>query len=206
MMTRKALGLVTALWFLTTATALAQATGTPSFNAPYRAFSKSEFGATISFPTDRDFALEGQYRFGYENFDLGLRAGLMQPQGGANAVFVIGGEGRTRVITHTEDFPLDGALIVGVGGQFVSGNSLALIPIGLSLGRRIDPPDTQVSIIPYVQPTLFIRSGGGLGTDALFGFGLGGDFRLSKVFDARVSVGLGDRFVEGIAFSAVWVH
>jgi hypothetical protein len=37
-----------------------------------------------------------------------------------------------------------------------------------------------------------------------FAFGLGADFRLSRLFDARVSVGLGD--IEGISVSAVWVH
>ena len=101
------------------------------------------------------------------------------------------------------NFPLDGALIVGLGGQFVSGSSLGLISGGLSLGRRVDPKDTQVSIVPYAEPTFYISSGAG-NTDTHFALGLGADFRLSKVFDARVSVGLGD--VEGIAFSAVWVH
>jgi len=204
MMKRKTLWLAVALVFGSAEVALAQATGTPSFNAPYRAFSKAEFGGTISFPKGSDFGLEGQYRFGYENFDLGVRAGFVEPGGGLKSIFVIGAEGRTRVITHTENFPLDGALVVGLGGNFVSGSSLALIPVGLSLGRRVNPKDTQISIVPYVEPTLFIRSGGGLGTDALFSFGLGADFRLSKVFDARVSVGLGD--IQGIAFSAVWIH
>ena len=184
-------------------TGMGQTTGTPSFNAPYRAFSKHEFGGTLSFPKNSNLALEGQYRFGYQNFDLGFRGGFLDPGGGLNKVFLIGAEGRSRMITHTENFPLDGAIVVGLAGKFVSGSSIGIISGGLSLGRRIDPKDTQVSIVPYAEPTLYITSGSG-NTDAHIALGLGSDFRLSKVFDVRVSLGLGD--VEGIAFSAVWVH
>jgi hypothetical protein len=182
----------------------AQTTGTPSFNAPYRAFTRHEFGGTLSFPNGYNIGVEGQYRFGYQNFDVGFRGGFLDPDfPGIDNVFVLGAEGRSRMITHTENFPFDGALIVGLAGQFGSGNSLGIVSGGLSLGRRVDPRDTDVSIVPYVEPTIFITSGNGA-TDAHFAFGLGADFRLSRVFDARVSVGLGD--VEGIAFSAVWVH
>jgi hypothetical protein len=179
-----------------------QATGTPSFNAPYRAFSRSEFGGTVSFPRGANFGLEGQYRFGYQNFDVGLRGGLVD-YGGGFTQGVIGAEARGRVLTHTEEFPLDGAVIVGLGGRFSSGASSALITGGLSLGRRIDPKDSQVSIVPYGEPVLFISSGGG-GSSLNFAMGFGADLRLSRVFDLRVSVGLGD--IQGAAFSAVWVH
>jgi hypothetical protein len=181
-----------------------QTTGTPSFNAPYRAFTKHEFGGTLSFPSGGiNYALEGQYRFGYQRFDLGFRGGFMDPGGGSDKVFLLGAEGRSRLITHTENFPLDGALVVGLGGQFVSGGSSVIMSGGLSLGRRIDPKDSEVSIVPYGEPTLYIVSGNG-STEAHFALGLGADFRLSKVFDVRASIGLGD--VEGVAFSAVWVH
>ena len=184
------------------ATAAGQTTGTPSFNAPYRAFTKSEFGATLSFPKGADVAFEGQYRFGYQNFDLGFRGGFLDP-GAGSARTLLGAEGRSRLITHTENFPLDGALVVGLGGNFGSGVSVALMSAGLSLGRRIDPQNSQVSIVPYAEPTMFIASGGG-NTTLNFAFGVGGDFRLSRVFDVRASIGFGD--IEGIAFSAVWVH
>jgi hypothetical protein len=194
---------VVALPLLSSAGALAQTTGTPSFNAPYRAFTKHEFGGTLSFPQGANYALEGQYRFGYQSFDLGFRGGWMDPGGGLDKIFLVGAEGRSRMITHTENFPLDGALVIGLAGQFVSGSSTGVISGGLSLGRRIDPKNSQVSIVPYGEPTLYITSGGG-STDAHFALGIGADFRLSRVFDVRASIGLGD--VEGIAFSAVWVH
>src|SRR5262245_56056821 len=202
-MWRRSLWLAGAVFPLLAMSAMAQTTGTPSFNAPYRAFTKHEFGGTLSFPSNSNLGLEGQYRFGYQNFDLGFRGGFVDPGNGQDKVFLLGAEGRTRVFTHTEDFPVDGALVIGLAGNFVSGASQAIISGGLPLGRRIDPKDTQVSIVPYVEPTLYITSGNG-STDAHFAFGIGADFRLSKVFDARASIGLGD--VEGIAFSAVWVH
>ena len=37
----------------------AQSTGLPSFNAPYRAFQRSEFGGVLSFPNPGGTAFEG---------------------------------------------------------------------------------------------------------------------------------------------------
>ena len=113
-----------------------------------------------------------------------------------------GGEIRERVITHNQDFPLDGALVAGVGAALVSGNSTLFVPVGVSLGRRVDLPRSSISIVPYVQPTAIVISGGG--TNLNFALGLGADFRLSRVFDARFSAGLGD--VHGVSLAAVWVN
>jgi hypothetical protein len=71
------------------------------------------------------------------------------------------------------------------------------------LGRRIDIKNSPVSVVPYAEPVAFLTSGGG-NTQLNFAVGLGGDFRLSKAFDARVGVGLGD--IEGVSVSAIWVH
>jgi len=194
-----------ALWVLASiglvTTAAAQATGMPSYNAPYRAFKSSEIGVSLSFPEGGATGFEGVYRRASGGFDLGFRAGILDPDAG-DAALLLGAEARQRVVTHTEDFPLDGALIVGIGGQFSSGNNFAIIPIGLSLGRRVDPKDSKISIVPYVQPTGTIVAGNG--SDFLFSLGLGADFRLSPKFDARISAGLGD--LEGVSLSAVWVH
>jgi hypothetical protein len=183
--------------------AAAQATGMPTFNAPYRAFQRSELGLLLSFPSGGGTGVEGAYRMASGRLDLGFKVGFFDSPGPGDAVALAGAEARQRVITHTVDFPLDGALILGVGGQFVSGSSRLVIPAGLSLGRRIDPQGSTVSIIPYVQPTLFLLAGD---TDdhVKFTLGLGADFRLSRRFDARLSAGLGDN--EGVSISAVWVH
>jgi hypothetical protein len=181
----------------------AQATGMPSFNAPYRAFNRSEIGVVVSFPDGLGTGIEGAYRMSSGKFDIGFRAGMLDTEGAGDAILLLGAEARQRVITHTADFPLDGALILGLGAWLQSGNSLVLIPVGLSLGRRIDPQDSKISIVPYVQPTGFFSAANGE-TDFNFALGLGADFRLSPRFDARISFGLGD--LEGVSLSAVWVH
>lgn len=184
--------------------AAAQATGTTTFNAPYRAFERSEFGVLMSFPNGGGTAVEGAYRYASGKFDIGFKAGFLDTPGPGDVVVLVGAEARQRVITHTIDFPLDGALILGAGGNFVSGNSAILFPVGLSLGRRIDPQGSTVSIVPYVQPTLFLIAGNNVADHVQFALGLGADFRLTRRFDARLSAGLGDD--EGVSIGAVWVH
>src|SRR5881409_1626524 len=186
------------------ARAAAQATGTTTFNAPYRAFVRSEIGVSLSFPNGGGTALEGAYRIARYGFDLGFKAGFFTPSGAGDTELLLGAEARQRVITHTIDFPLDGAVIVGAGGHFVSGNTALLFPVGLSLGRRIEPQGSTVSIVPYVQPTLFLIAGNNVADHVEFALGLGADFRLSHRFDARLSAGLGDD--EGVSIGAVWVH
>jgi len=178
-----------------------QETGTPVFWAPYRVFDRHELGGTIAFP-DPGTAFEGFYGFGSGKLDIGLRGGFYSPGSGADTQILVGVHARHRVITHSADFPIDGAAVLGIGAQLVSDNSSLLIPGGLSLGRRFELEDSEVSITPYVQPTLFLAFNGG--SDVLFAFGLGADFRLSRVLDARISVGLGD--INGVALGAVWVH
>ncbi len=196
-------GGVIATLVLGAAGAWAQATGTPTFNAPYRAFTRSEIGLLISFPDGGGTAFEGAYRMSSGRFDVGFKGGIFdQDAPNADAVLLLGVEARQRVITHSIDFPFDGALIFGVGGQFVGGNSLLIIPVGLSLGRRLDLEGSRTSIVPYVQPTALITVDGG--SDFNFALGLGADFRFSPRFDGRLSAGLGD--LEGVSLGFVWVH
>src|SRR5881398_3684148 len=175
-----------------------QATGMPSFNAPYRAFQRSELGAVFSFPDGGGTAFEGAYRYASGTLDVGLRGGIFDPPGSGKAVLLAGLEARERVITHTIDFPLDGALVFG--------GSTLFVPVGLSLGRRVDPQGATISIVPYVQPTVGFVAGSGRTSALEFGFGVGADFRLSRVLDARVSGGLGDHPFTGVSIAAVWVH
>ena len=181
-----------------------QATGTTTFNAPYRAFSGSEFGVLLSFPDGGGTAFEAAYRLASGRFDIGFKGGMFNPSGSGDAELLLGAEARQRVLTHSTDFPLDGALVLGAGARLVSGRSVLILPVGLSLGRRIDT-ETNVSIVPYVQPTLFIVAGDTPShTHTQFTLGLGVDFRFTPRFDARLSAGLGD--VEGVSIGAVWVH
>jgi hypothetical protein len=184
--------------------AAAQATGTPVYNAPYRAFVRSEIGAQLSFPDGGGTAIEGVYRLASGKFDIGFKGGIFDTEGGGDAVILAGVEARQRVITHRDDFPLDGAIVFGVGAQLVSDNSALIVPVGLSLGRRLDPEGSTISIVPYVQPTLFFRAGDVGDDNLLFALGLGADFRFSPRFDGRISAALGD--LEGVSLSFVWIH
>jgi len=200
---RRPLSLFVLVSALGVSQAAAQATGMPTFNAPYRAFSRSEIGVVFSFPNGGGTGIEGAYRMSSGKFDLGFKGGVFMPGGGASTILLVGTEARQRVLSHTVDFPLDGALVLGIGGAFSSGNSTLFVPVGLSLGRRIDPEGSSVSIVPYVQPTGTLVAGSGT-SNFLFTLGLGADFRLTPRFDARISAGLGD--MEGVSLSAVWVH
>src|SRR5947209_6943483 len=57
----------------------AQATGTATFNAPYRAFTRSEIGALLSFPDGGGTGIEGAYRMAGGRFDFGFKAGFFDP-------------------------------------------------------------------------------------------------------------------------------
>ncbi len=183
--------------------AAAQASGLPSFNAPYRAFVGHEAGFAVSFPGLDDAAIEGLYRFGRGRFDIGFRGGVWfkSKKKGGDETLALGVEARQRILTHSDDFPADGALIIGAGVQVGAVDDF--IPsVGVSFGRRVDIEDSNVSIIPYVQPNLWWFFGE---TDKiLFSLGLGADFRLSPRFDLRVSVGVGD--IDGLSVGAVWIR
>lgn len=180
----------------------AQATGMPSFSAPYRQFQQSEFGAVVSAPNGYGTAIEGMYGYGLSAFDIELRGGFYDPGVCCRTELLLGAEARDRVITHTETFPLDGALVVGLGAAYDNSGTTAYVPVGLSLGRRLPSSSSNLDLEPYAQPTVCLVSNGGTALD--FILGLGADLRLSGTFDARLSVGIGD--LHGVAFGAVWLH
>src|SRR5260370_27093274 len=101
----------------------AQATGTTTFNAPYRAFTRSEIGLLLSFPNGGGTAFEGAYRFASGKFDLGFKGGLFSPGGNAKTVLLAGGEARERVLTPTADVQPGVALAGRGGGRFGLGVS-----------------------------------------------------------------------------------
>jgi hypothetical protein len=193
--------LASALTLLLTLPAAAQETGTPVFQAPYRAFTRSELGVSFSDPGS-GVALEGFYRMGSGANDFGFRAGFWDAEGGDNTAFLIGGDFRTRVVTHTEDFPLDGALTLGFGASISDASSVGFIPVGISLGRRIELEDSETSFVPYMHPVLVPTFGDD--SELLFALGLGVDIKFTRSFDLRVSGAIGD--YEGIAISAAWLR
>jgi len=176
-----------------------QSTGTPAFLAPYRAARTTELGATLSDPGE-GVAIEGFYRFGTQPHDFGFRAGILDTDGTTAGLF--GVDYRVRVLTHAEDMPLDGALILGLGAALSDPASIGYIPIGLSLGRRIDLEESSVSFVPYFEPVLTPTFGDR--DDVLFSVGLGVDIRLSRHLDLRVGGAIGD--YDGISVSLAWLR
>lgn len=180
-----------------------QAIPLPSYSAPYRAFATSERGVGIDFPGGTDVAFEGFYGIGRGQWDVRFRAGLALGSGTANNdAVLVGAEFRQRIITHDEEFPADGALVLGAGASFAENLTFYQLPVGVSFGRRVDVEDSDVSIVPYVQPTLLLRAGD-VNDHVAFTLGLGADFRLTPAFDLRVAVGFGD--VDGFSLGAVWL-
>ncbi|HEX9632887.1 MAG TPA: hypothetical protein VGA02_10555 [Gemmatimonadales bacterium] len=188
---------------LTAGVAAAQASFTPSFNAPYRAFERHEFGATGAWVGFDNVGIEGQFRFGYKKFDIGIKGGYIDNPGtGAGGSFVLGGEGRMRLLEHSESFPLDGAFVAGIGT--VEFDAWMVPMAGLSLGRRVDLEG--VSFVAYAQPTLgFVVVDGPADDDLRFGLGFGADFKVGSSLDLRTSIGFFD-VGEGLAVSLVWVR
>jgi hypothetical protein len=182
----------------------AQETGTPVFMAPYRAFEKTEFGAMFSDPGSGvgNWALEGEYGFGFGGYDVVLNGGYLdRDDGGAGT---IGASMRSRVITASQSFPLDGAFTLGIGSVVGEGADAVWIPIGLSLGRRVELEGSKTSFVPYIHPVLAPRLQSGSDAALDIAVGIGVDIRFGGNFDVRVSGGLGD--IDGVAIGLVWVH
>ena len=187
-------------------TLAAQETGTPVFKAPYRAFESWEFGASLSDPKGASYAIEGFYSFGSGLNDVGLRGGYVD-QGSQGAV-ALGIDFRRRIIHASQGFPLDGAITAGFGTQLASDAYDAFfIPVGISLGRRIDLENSKTSFVPYFQPVIvptFYSGDNAPGGGVDFALGLGVDIKFGGHLDVRVSGGIGD--IDGVAIGLAYVH
>ena len=180
----------------------AQSTGTPVFHAPYRVFDRYEIGGNVS--DAGNISVEGFYGWSPakdRDWDLALRGGVIDYKCCKTALLV-GLDARFRVIDQNADFPLDGAIISGVGAQLVSGGSRLFIPIGISLGRRLNFSNSTASIVPYAEPVLVPTFGSG-DSDVLVALGLGADLRFNRRFELRAAIGIGDieNFSIGFAFA-----
>jgi opacity protein-like surface antigen len=200
--------LVAAAVALSAAEVAAQETGTPMFKAPYRAFTSHEFGAAFSDPGEGvNFALEGFYSYGRGSNDFGIRGGIADPDGPGDTRILLGGDFRTRVVSYSESFPLDGALTLGAGINLGDGDDLFYLPVGISLGRRFELEGSRTTFTPYVHPVIVPVLGASDeagGDDVGFALGLGVDLRFSQNVAARVSGGVGD--LEGVGIALTYIR
>ena len=97
---------------------------------------------------------------------------------------------------------VDGGLITGVGAHLASGGSRLFIPIGLSLGRRVQFENSSSSLVPYVEPVIIPTFGDG-DSDVGVALGLGADLRINRRFELRLGIGIGDieNFSVGFSFT-----
>jgi len=177
----------------------AQATRTPTFFAPTRGFGNTEAGLSVSGSGGSGVVgVEGRYGFSLSSSDISMRAGYVDGGDAGSGNFVAGVEARIPVIGHDRSFPLDGALILGVGRSFSDPGGETFVPLGLSLGRRIVLDGNDLQLTPYVQPTVIFQS------DSAFGFGLGLDIHIRAIPDVRLNWGGGD--LDGFAVSLFWAR
>lgn len=177
----------------------AQATGTPTFFAPTRGFGKTEAGVSVSGGGGSGVVgVEGRYGFSLNSSDISMRAGYVDGGAAGSGSFVAGVEARIPVIGHDRSFPLDGAFILGVGRIFGDSGGETLVPLGLSLGRRILLDGRDLQLTPFVQPTVIFQS------DSAFGFGLGLDIHILGVPDIRLNWAVGD--LDGFAVNLFWAR
>lgn len=186
---------------LAPATAAAQSTLTPVFAAPYRAFTRSEIGLSLS-DMDGATGFEGFYKTGHQKWDVGFRGGFMDTNGGSSPL-LLGVDGRTRLVTHDQSFPFDGSLTLGAGAILQDNFNVFNVPVGFSMGRRVDLEGSSVSFVPYFQPVANLLFGDA-DSDLNFSVGLGVDVRVDRQLDLRVSGAIGD--MDGVSISLAWLR
>lgn len=189
--------------FVLATPALAQETGTPVFLSSQRLFDRTAFGVSISDPQGSGIAVEGFYRMiSGPSADFGVRLGFANPDDTGATAFLIGGDYRARLLRHNENFPLDGALVVGVGASLLDNDNHFLVPVGFSLGRQILLENSTTSFVPYVNPT-FIPTFADH-SEINFAVGLGVDMKFGANFLLNVGGSFGD--LDGFSASFTWLH
>ena len=174
--------------------AAAQSTGMPVALPPVRSFETYSLGATLSDPGP-GVAVEGWYGMVFGPGDLTFRLGFWDTNRGSTPVLA-GADYRMPLVAHSESFPLDGALTVGAGGSFTSGNSVFFVPIGFTMGRKFEVKDSNIKLQPYGEPIVHLAFGD-TSDNFFFSLGLGLEIQFSDKFALDVNGSVGD--IDGIS-------
>jgi hypothetical protein len=128
-------------------------------------------------------------------WQLGVDAGLADPDGSTSTRLVLGGHAAWQLTRASADFPFDVALTGGLGFSGVDGHNVLRIPVGASVGHRFDL-DGGMSITPFVHPRLSLdrcndcRAGGG-DTQLNVAVDLGGSLQMTNQVALRIAVTAG---------------
>jgi hypothetical protein len=132
--------------------ALAQSYTYPSFQQPTLVEREYNFAAADAGRAGT--ALLFQWREGVSpRWQLGLDAGLADPDGSASTRLVLGAHAARELARATTDFPFDVVLTGGVGYSGVDGHNVFRVPVGASVGHRF-ALDGGMSLTPFVHPRL----------------------------------------------------
>jgi len=126
--------------------AAGQAWDAPSFMPSHPV---DELGVFALDPPVGDFGLVGFWRQS-GNLGLGVRVGILDREFDGTA-FVVGSEFFTPLLRATPGSPLEALLVLGAGATFEDG-ILARIPLGVSVGARLENAEGEVAFTPYVHP------------------------------------------------------
>jgi hypothetical protein len=134
--------------------AAAQSYTYPSFQQPTLVEREYNFGAADAGRAGTTLLF--QWREGVApRWQLGIDAGLADPDGASSTRLVLGGHAAYQLARANGDFPFDVALTGGIGFSSADGYSVLRVPVGASVGHSF-ALDGGVQITPFVHPRLSI--------------------------------------------------
>jgi hypothetical protein len=145
-------------------------------------------------------------------WQVGIDAGLADPDGNASSRLVLGGHVARQLTRASTEFPFDVALTAGIGFSGVDGHNVVRIPLGASVGHRF-LLDNGVSITPFAHPRLSLDrcndcKAGEADGKLNVAVDLGGSVQLTDQVALRVAATAGGSdYVgsgNGIGFSVAW--
>lgn len=145
-------------------------------------------------------------------WQVGIDAGLADPDGNASSRLVLGGHVARELTRATTEFPFDVALTAGFGFSGIDGHSVVRIPIGASVGHRF-LLENDMSVTPFAHPRLsFDRCNdcrsGDAGGKLNVAVDIGGSVQLTDQVALRVAATAGGSDYlgsgNGIGFSVAW--
>lgn len=164
--------------------AAGQAWDVPSFMPPHPV---DELGVFVLDPPFSDIGLVGLWR---QSGDLGLgvRVGILDREFDG-AAFVVGSEFFTPLLRPALGSPFEALLVLGAGATFDEG-ILARVPLGVSIGARLENAAGDAALTPYVHPRLgleILADEGDSVTELAFMVDFGLDVEVTRSVTARAA-------------------
>lgn len=145
-------------------------------------------------------------------WQVGVDAGLADPDGSASSRLVLGGHAARQLTRATTEFPFDVALTAGIGFSGVDGHDVVRIPLGASVGHRF-PLENGMSVTPFAHPRLSLDrcndcKAGEADGKLNVAVDIGGSVQLTDQVALRVAATAGGSDYlgsgNGIGFSVAW--